>query len=222
MEDLTIPTPDFSHLTKSGLDDVYEPAEDSFLLLDALESEMPELVRHRPSLCVEIGLGSGVISTALSSALKRHDCPCLCIGTDVNPSACRVAAATAAKAAAQLEVLRADCLSPFFADRLRGSVDVLVCNPPYVETGQEETGTVGISAAWAGGQFGRDLTDRVVALCAVVLSERMGRCYLVVEQCNKPDRVVEFANRLGLDCSEVVKRRAGRELLYVYKIERAK
>ena len=109
------------------------------------------------------------------------------------------------------------------ADRLAGRVDVLVCNPPYVETAEEETGSTGIAAAWAGGsRAGRGLTDRVIALCPEVLSGRMGRCYMVAEECNRPAEVAEFAGGLGLSCVEVMRRRCGREMLYVLRIERAR
>ena len=124
-------------------------------------------------------------------------------------------------AGTSINVVRTDCMAAL-SGGLAGRVDVLICNPPYVETAEEETGSTGIAAAWAGGsRAGRGLTDRVIALCPAVLSGRMGRCYVVAEECNRPREVAEFARGLGLSCAEVLKRRCGREMLYVLRIERS-
>ena len=57
------PTPVYSHIKSTGYRDVYEPAEDSFLLMDALELETSfinelkyQLASHFPSLLFPTGL----------------------------------------------------------------------------------------------------------------------------------------------------------------------
>ena len=128
-------------------------------------------------------------------------------------------------AGTSLHVVRTDCLAALYG-WLAGRVDVLLCNPPYVATADEETGSTGTAAAWAGGsRAGRGLTDRVIAACPALLSRTAGRaggrCYLVAEECNRPGEVAAFARGLGLKCAEVLKRRCGREMLYVLRIERS-
>lgn len=49
-------------------DSVYEPAEDTFLLLDAIERTIQSSLIP-PSVCLEIGSGSGAVIVALKKAL---------------------------------------------------------------------------------------------------------------------------------------------------------
>lgn len=49
------PTPDLSHLTAAHYEDVYEPSDDTFLLLDALEKDKPLLQALNPGICLELG-----------------------------------------------------------------------------------------------------------------------------------------------------------------------
>ncbi len=60
-----------------------------------------------------------------------------------------------------IDVIQCDLLGPLLP-RLHGAVDVLLFNPPYVPTPDEEVARGGIAAAWAGGNRGRMVTDRLL------------------------------------------------------------
>lgn len=53
---------------------VYEPAEDTFLLLDALEKSNVKLLN--PFICLEVGTGSGAIIVSLKKTLGLN---CICL-----------------------------------------------------------------------------------------------------------------------------------------------
>ncbi|KHN96457.1 methyltransferase [Metarhizium album ARSEF 1941] len=101
-----LPTPDTRHVPYSR---VYEPAEDSFLLLDTLSSpsETAFLQSAFPPtspapLVLEVGTGSGVVVAFVNAharALFGHRRLLTC-GVDVNAFACRATVRTVAKAAA--------------------------------------------------------------------------------------------------------------------------
>lgn len=46
------PTPVYSHAGRGSFQDVYEPAEDSFLLIDALEKDAESLLQMRCDACL--------------------------------------------------------------------------------------------------------------------------------------------------------------------------
>jgi len=211
---MKIETPDTSHLKQLEYEEVYEPAEDSYLLLDALEQELGLL--PSPQIAVEIGCGSGIISSAICSSFPFATV----IATDINPSACKATLVTAVNNKnPNLQVVRTDFLT-CLSDQIKGKVDLLVCNPPYVATDINELGSQGIAASWAGGNHGLDLTRRVVEKLNELLSCN-GVSYLVLEQCNKPEQFVEeIRQRYQMNCEYVIRRRAGREFLSVIKVTR--
>lgn len=53
MEAATLPC--MEHLTAADFEHVYEPAEDTYLLLDCIQHELPALSARKPKLAVEIG-----------------------------------------------------------------------------------------------------------------------------------------------------------------------
>jgi release factor glutamine methyltransferase len=152
MPHVKLPTPSTSHLSAKLNTTIYEPAEDSYLLLDTLSSptETAFLQKHFPlasptPLALEVGSGSGVVIAFLTAhantILQR---PILSLGVDVNWEAClgtreTVSQAceaihgpssngTAASTGTYLSSLCADLTTPL----LPHSVDILIFNPPYV------------------------------------------------------------------------------------------
>ncbi|KAK0295938.1 S-adenosylmethionine-dependent methyltransferase [Friedmanniomyces endolithicus] len=142
-----LPTPSTSHVNH---DHIYEPAEDSYLLLDTLASSTETKFlkdRFAPAtaspLVLEVGTGSGVVLAFVTahadSIFGRADIAT--IGTDVNPFACEATAETVRVAvteqakAGKIPGHFCDCINGDLSTALKhGSVDVLIFNPPYVPT----------------------------------------------------------------------------------------
>lgn len=210
----SIPTPVTDFL---DFENVYEPAEDSFLLLDGLESELEWIRDLRPAICVELGSGSGIITVGLSSVLKHCSFFLAC---DINEDACQATKKTTEvnSVSGQVDIVRTNGLQGL---SLVGKVDLLMCNPPYVATTEEEAeagkSAKDIYASWAGGSSGRSLTDKLIKMLPSILSAS-GAAYILLEQCNRPEEVMKFAEANGLKTNVVVKRRAGREMLSVIKL----
>ncbi|OLN94330.1 eRF1 methyltransferase catalytic subunit MTQ2 [Colletotrichum chlorophyti] len=146
-----LPTPDTSHVP---FERVYEPAEDSYLLLDTLSapSETAFLTSRfgggdgdasasgaTAPLVVEIGTGSGVVIAFITAhaATLFGTRAIITAGVDLNPHACAATSSTVRRAALEnpattsltwLGASTGDLTAPLRP----GSVDVLVFNPPYV------------------------------------------------------------------------------------------
>ncbi|KAF1843960.1 uncharacterized protein K460DRAFT_154870 [Cucurbitaria berberidis CBS 394.84] len=138
-----LPTPSTSHVC---FDRVYEPAEDSYLLLDTLSSPsetsfLQDRFKHAnssPPLVLEVGVGSGVVLAFVAantqSIFGRQDT--LTLGTDINSFACRAASQTVRDAIKERENGRSvflDVVNGDLGSAIRPhSIDVFIFNPPYV------------------------------------------------------------------------------------------
>jgi release factor glutamine methyltransferase len=138
-----IPTPSTDHVC---FDRVYEPAEDSYLLLDTLSSASESGFLHQrfkeasstPPLVLEVGVGSGVVLafTAANANIIFGRKDVLTLGTDINSFACQAASQTVRtalkdtghSASTYLDVVNGDLASSIRPH----SIDVFIFNPPYV------------------------------------------------------------------------------------------
>lgn len=214
-------TPYLTHITSDDYKYVYEPAEDSFLLLDALEADLDKIRSHRPAICTEIGSGSGVIITAVAKALPET----ACFAVDINPRACDVTTRTARRNEATLNVLNMNLLNGF---RLN-VIDLLIFNPPYVVTPDDEIDSQELSTdnafndkitkSWAGGTDGRLIMDRVFETMDTILSAN-GMAYILVIEENKPREIIANMKSQKLYGSIVAERRIRGEHLFVLRFQR--
>uniref|UniRef100_A0A8C0TE40 Methyltransferase HEMK2 n=1 Tax=Canis lupus familiaris TaxID=9615 RepID=A0A8C0TE40_CANLF len=177
------PTPLHGHVGRGPFSDVYEPAEDTFLLLDALEAAAAELTGVE--ICLEVGSGSGVVSAFLASMIGPQ---ALYMCTDINPEAAACTLETAHCNNVSIQPVITDLVNGLLP-RLKEKVDLLVFNPPYVVTPPEEVGSHGVEAAWAGGRNGREVMDRFFPLAPDLLSPR-GLFYLVTIKENNPEEIM--------------------------------
>ncbi|KAL7573794.1 hypothetical protein ACA910_007823 [Epithemia clementina (nom. ined.)] len=184
--------PLMNHLTMKDFDQVYEPAEDTFLFLDALQYEFQQgsipppqkeeeeeqlskdgttttaesgVSSKPPFVVLEIGCGSGVVSTLFRTLWKKHKRNDLSVlqsfVTDINPKALQVTLKTdqlnnypgdeeatygemanpnACKLEQTLppmEAIQCDLASALLP-RWQHQVDVILFNPPYVPTEDSE------------------------------------------------------------------------------------
>ncbi|KAI8060098.1 S-adenosyl-L-methionine-dependent methyltransferase [Gongronella butleri] len=211
-----IPTPDLSHLTRDDFDHIYEPAEDTFLLLDALEEDAAALKAMGPCLCLEIGSGSGCVTTFLAKIMGSQ---AVFLTTDINARACVATQRTVrANQAGNVDSVQTSLVDGLLT-RLQHRVDILCFNPPYVVTTSEEVGSHGIEAAWAGGIDGREVIDQLLPLVAQLLSPK-GVFYLLLINENRPKEVMAILESHGLVCHLQLDRRAGRERQFIVKITR--
>ncbi|KAK3911096.1 Methyltransferase N6AMT1 [Frankliniella fusca] len=213
-----IETPDLSHLDAADYDKVYEPREDSFLFLDALEKDLNLIRLFKPSICLEVGSGSGVICTALARFLGSSS---YVIATDLNPFACQTTHQTAEANNSFVSCIQMDLDSML---RMNNTIDLLLFNPPYVVTTSKELrqpredGSF-LHLAWAGGVKGREVTDRLLSHVGQLLSHR-SLFYLVVIKENDPEEICNVMACQGFKGEIIASRKVRNELLSVMRFKR--
>ncbi|MCG7844690.1 MAG: methyltransferase [Methanomassiliicoccales archaeon] len=120
------------------LPEVYAPAEDTFLMLSALEV-------HEGDAVLEMGCGSGFLSLHMAKA------GAMVTAVDVDPYALRNSGENAALNGLRLKLVQSDLFQ-----NVGGKFDLVVFNPPYLRgtaDGQEDL-------CWAGGENGAELAGR--------------------------------------------------------------
>ncbi|WCJ38511.1 S-adenosyl-L-methionine-dependent methyltransferases superfamily protein [Euphorbia peplus] len=137
---------------------------------------------------------------------------------DLNPHAINVTRETLDAHGVDAELIATNIASGL-ETRLEGKVDVMVVNPPYVPTPEDEVGCKGIASAWAGGENGRRVIDRILPVADKLLSDK-GWLYMVTLTENHPSQICIDMRKRGYASRIIVQRSTEEESLHIIKFWR--
>lgn len=156
--------------------DVYQPAEDSYLLAETVANEIGS-----EGLVLEVGTGSGFVAEYVHDETNAR-----VLAADLNPHACRQARERG------LDVVRADLVSPF-----EDSVfDAVLFNPPYLPREPDSERDDWMEVALTGGETGREVIEAFLDDVGRVLHPE-GAVFLLVSTLSDVEKVVSYAGERG-------------------------
>jgi len=170
---------------------VYKPAEDSFLMVEAVLKEL-----HPSDRVLEIGAGSGIVS----AFIKEH---AHVVATDISPYAVKCTKLNG------IDVIRTDLFNG-----IRGKFDLIVFNPPYLPS-EKKIGDW-LDFAWDGGEDGRETINRFLGQVKEHLTEN-GRFLLLASSLSGVESIMEKMTSLGLIAEELLSERYFFEQLVVLR-----
>lgn len=181
--------------------EVYDPAEDTFLLANNLA------VRENDRV-LEIGVGSGYVSLVASENAESVR------GVDINPHAVKLAKLNAKlNNIVNVEFIIGDIFSP-----INGRFDLILLNPPYLQAVEGLTHRY-IDYSWSGGEDGMRVTNRFLNDVESFL-ESSGRILIVQSSLSGYDRTVRMLSEKCFRIRIVAEEKLFFENLYL--IEAAK
>jgi release factor glutamine methyltransferase len=169
-------------------ENVYEPAEDSFLFAENLDVEQGGSV-------LDMGTGCGILGIL---AAKNANAV---VAVDVNPYAVRCAKENAVlnNVRSKLTFVQGDLFTWL---NVKATFDVILFNAPYLpaEKGEEASW---IGRAWAGGATGRQIIDRFIAKAPNHLKQK-GRILLMQSTLADVDETLRRFTAFGISARVVV------------------
>lgn len=178
-------------------ENVYDPAEDSYLLADAAVEHAEDGMR-----VLEIGTGTGFVSAVIQANRKVK-----LIATEINPYAAACAHSNG------IEVIRTDM---FAGIRKEEKFDLIIFNPPYLPTSEDEKVPGWLNYAFDGGIDGRVPIRRFLEqACSYLAAE--GAILMLISSLTGIEEVREQIQMQGLRMDTIASVKCSFEELVVVK-----
>ena len=175
---------------------VYQPAEDTYLLLKVSMAEA-----RGSDKVLEVGCGSGLISRNLVPRVRDV------LATDINPFAVSMVKEYG------IPVIRADLFRG-----IKAEFDLVIFNPPYLPTSEEEKTAGWMNFALDGGESGRETIKRFFEDLGSHLTPG-GRALILLSSLTGIAEVEKMAYGLGFDVSVMAIEKHFFEQLYILKLQ---
>lgn len=189
------------------LKDVYEPAEDTFLVAENLVASSNDVV-------LDMGTGCGILGVLAAKKAKTV------VAVDVNPYAVHCAEMNA-KLNNVRDKMDIRLGNLFESIRENEKFNLIIFNAPYIPSERSEQKSW-IGRAWAGGPAGREVIDQFIAQATRYLIET-GRILLVQSTLSNIGETVRKLEKEGLKAAIIAKRKVAFETIVVVQaIRRSK
>lgn len=163
---------------------VYEPAEDSFLLAENIKVTLRDEV-------LEIGTGTGIIAIIAARGARNV------VATDINPNAIECTTKNLiTNRVFNVELREGDLFDPVEGEKF----NLIIFNTPYLPTEEDDAAADELNVAWDGGSDGRKVIDRFLDGLSEHL-EQNGRVMLVQSSLSNVEKTLTRLEELGLQAS---------------------
>ena len=204
---------------------VYEPAEDTFLLIDSITNDLiNEKEKNKflnPIKSIEIGCGNGLVSCCYLDILKQENFQLekhFCI--DINKDALNLTEKLIKNYNLNDKVyfIESDLFSNF---KNNEKFDIIIFNPPYVTTDDDEYKRAlekkDIYASWAGGKKGSETIFKFISQLKDFIKDD-SIIYLLLSKENEFFKIIDDINNcINFQFEILMKIKATNEKLAVFK-----